>query len=102
MAYYGTTASSSLSNPPINLMSVLGGINNASGGRSFWLYTSADTTGTVAAANYFTDAKVLGMSEGDPIVVVVKTSAGTTDAKPYLGCVVSVSTSGATINTLTA
>lgn len=58
-----------------------------------WTYTSADAKATVAAANYFTDAKARGMRAGD-IVEVWVTPAYTCS----LHRVTAVSSSGATLS----
>lgn len=55
----------STDNPPQKVASGVGG-----GGRTLWVYYSADAHADVDAADYFTNAEDLGMSVGDPIIVI--------------------------------
>lgn len=108
MAYNGTTAASSVSNPPILLARGMGQVTNASGnlfystaassysvfngGTGLWYYASTDPTTTIVGTlNYFTDGLQLGMRNGDLIYTVSATAAGTT-AGMLLGCAMLVST----------
>lgn len=102
MAYNGSTASSTLANPPMLMASGLGGrvLNNGStingtgggAGAQIWMYTSTDSSTAPFTANYFTDAKYLGMRGGDIVFQVGATGS-------TLGCSMSVlgtvSTAGA-------
>lgn len=98
MAYHGTTAASSLSNPPIKLISGVGNYNYQStghgGGRQVWLYNSSNATSDVQAANFFTDAKYLGMRQGDIILGTVATGSSVSF---YAGVISSVTTAGANL-----
>jgi len=103
MTYYGTTASSSLANPPIGIPLAMGSNSNGIGGRTMWIYASADSAATVAGSSYFSDGDALGMKVGDPMICILVSSAGTTSSVPYLGAVGAVTSGGAaTINTLTS
>jgi len=97
MAYQGTTAASSVSNPPINLVRGMAPTLNASGnllystassspsvvqgGNGIWHYMSTDPTTTIVGTlNYFTDGLQLGMRNGDVIYCVSVSSAGSTSS----------------------
>lgn len=62
----------STANPPKCLVSGIGG------GPQIWNYTSGDARTTVEGANYFSNAKQLGMRLGDTVVVVYTTGYVTT------------------------
>jgi hypothetical protein len=116
MAYSGTTAASSVSNPPRGLVSRFAdsGLNSttlstaipASGGASpyrtqgggLWVYSSSHPSSTVLADNFFTDAKPLGMHPGDVLFIQKWTTAGSS-VTLTLATVVSVSTAGALMST---
>lgn len=101
--YVGTTAASSISNPPWNLLDVLGGaVNRPAPGSAIWSYCSTNTSTEVTTANFFTDGQALGMAAGDIIFVNYCTSLGSTAIIPYMGTIGLVSTSGATLHTLTS
>lgn len=72
MAYYGTTAASSLANPPMRLGGSLGGGLNQSSttgsGGGFWMYGSTNPSTDLTTANFFTDAYYLGMKQGDIVM----------------------------------
>lgn len=103
MAYNGTTASSTLANPPILMVGAgLGGIvlNNGSTlggaaagmGAQWWHYTSTDSTTAPFTANYFSDAKFIGMKAGDVVFQVGATGSTISVAVSVIGA---VSTAGA-------
>lgn len=88
MAYSGTTAASSVSNPPRLLVGRLGGVpnttglstsnpNQASQGGNLWYYGSTNlSTDLNASSTFFSDGWVLGMRAGDIVLVNQYTSAG--------------------------
>jgi len=92
MAYVGTTAASSVANPPVNLIRPMAhvsastdnggqGIGNtgAKGGNGLWYYQSSDPTSTiVGTVTYFTDGQQLGMRNGDVIMIAQCSSLGST------------------------
>lgn len=102
MAYNGSTAGSTLANPPVLMFSGMGGrvLNNGSTlggtgagmGLQMWLYSSTDSSTAPFAANYFTDAKALGMKAGDVILQVGATGSTVGVSIAVLGA---VTTSGA-------
>lgn len=103
ITYNGTTAGATSANPPILMANPQSGsIANAPGvkGCKLWFYTSTNAATDVALgqATSFTDAKALGMTEGDVVLGVYSTSAGSTVPFLYLGVVAAVSTSGAALS----
>ena len=90
MTYSGSTAASSVANPPILLFrgagarTILGtsgttawssGVTRA-GGIQQWQYISTNLTTDLTAVGFFTDGQRLGMQVGDVMFVVQYTSAG--------------------------
>jgi len=102
MAYSGSTASSSVANPP----SLIGGPltrgsssgPNPRGGQT-WHYTSTDGSTVTSASAYFTDAWYLGMRPSDVIFGTYQSSVGSTDRYSYRLIVTSVTTAGAVCST---
>lgn len=102
MAYNGSTAASTLANPPVLMFAGVGGrvLNNGSTlggsgagmGLQMWMYSSTDSSTAPFAANYFTDAKALGMRAGDVVLQVGATGSTVGVSLNVLGA---VSTSGA-------
>jgi len=120
MAYFGTTAPTSQSNPPRQLvapfatnpalpgstefLSTQGSTasNNPNGpgggGGGDWFYSSTNLTTDITAANFFSDGFYLGMRAGDMVRGNQFTSAGSS-VITFIGTVVSVSTAGASLST---
>lgn len=120
MAYFGTTAASSVSNPPRQLVApfannpALAGsteflstqastaANNANapggGGGGLWFYASTNLTTDLTAANFFSDGFYLGMRAGDIVQGAQFSSLGST-VTTFMGAIVSVSTAGASLST---
>lgn len=88
--YSGSTAASSVSNPPVLISrlagarSILGtsgltawssGVTRA-GGLGMWQYISTNLTTDLTAAGFFSDGAQLGMQVGDILQFVEYTSAG--------------------------
>jgi len=112
MSYQGTTAASSVSNPPVKVWGgFLGrGANTTQissgyvtdvskdgaglGARSWWWYASSAGSTEVFNSNYFTDALKLGMRQGDILVC-----SGNTGSSGYfiIGQLSSVTTNGAAL-----
>lgn len=103
MAYLGTTAGTSVQNPP----RIIAPVDTARIGSSagpiaarLWLYASTEANSTAAfVANYFTDAKAIGMRDGDVVIYVHRNSTVTTSAIVGMGVVGAVSTDGACLST---
>ena len=106
MAYSGTTAATSLANPPRNVlaaaMSVMSGTTgltsapSAPGGQGggLWYYSSTNLTTDLVASGFFSDGKTLGMRPGDLVMGVQFTSAGSS-VTTFYGAITSISTAGA-------
>jgi hypothetical protein len=108
MAYNGTTAASSVSNPPRALFQGVGGSVTSSGfdgighagghAGSLWSYVSTDTTAEVVAAGFFTDGQRLGMRPGDLVLGVSHTTTVGSSGVGWLGVVSHVSSTGVSLN----
>lgn len=103
MAYSGTTAASSVSNPPLRIAGYAGaganstafGVAAGAGAKSLWLYNSSNnSTGDMMGSNFFTDAYYIGMKTGDLIMGSVCTGSS---ISVFLGVIGTVTTSGAAI-----
>ena len=99
MAYAGTTAASSVANPPMAMWApAIRGVSDVStasgGGRRLWLYNSSNATSDQLASNFFTDAWYLGMKQGD---IVLGTIATGSSVSVFLGVLSSVTTNGANL-----
>ena len=122
MAYLGSTQSSSIANPPVQLMAAMGAgpdVRIASGstllftgnnyqqsstatvrpgigsGEAIWSYTTTDMTSGPWDGGYFTDGGALGMRPGD--LVIIKAHSSTVQTSWYLrmALVAYVTTAGA-------
>lgn len=110
MAYSGSTAASTLSNPP--RLVIPGGLAQTPGttglstapsapggqGGALWYYSSTNLTTDLTASNFFSDGYYLGMRPGDAVMGVQFSSAGST-VTTFLGAITGVSTSGASLST---
>ncbi len=99
MTYAGSTAASSLANPPMRVAGGLCGVSEQStatgGGRGIWLYNSShQTTGEMLGANFFTDAFYLGMKQGDIIMGAICTGSS---VSVYMAAIGAVTTAGAAL-----
>lgn len=92
LTYNGTTAGSTLANPPVVLDSVVGGqFPNSPGltGGKLWVYSSTnDVTDLSGNLNAISDGVALGMRAGD-ILLMVSGTAGSTTPKLQMGVLVS-------------
>lgn len=120
MAYFGTTAGSSVANParqvsaPFATNPAISGstmflstqgstaANNPNapggGGGGLWFYASTNLTTDLVAANFFSDGFYLGMRPGDVVMGAQFSSLGST-VTTFMGAIVSVSTAGASLST---
>ena len=102
--YYGTTAGSTLQNPPIvvaqAMMGVIGNAPGMKGGR-LWFYTSTNYSTDISNSGtpIILDAEALGMKSGDLLLGVASSSDGDPAPFCFIMPVVSVSTSGALFST---
>jgi len=102
MAYLGTTAASSIVNPPRVVQPLdVARIGSSAGplAARLWLYASTGTSSDPFTANYFTDALQLGMKEGDIMLYVGRISTVASSAVLGMGVVGAVSTDGTQLST---
>lgn len=111
MAYQGSTAASSVANPPRSLISRFAGVpastqlstgvgNNVyrEQGGGFWLYVSSHGSTACMDTNFFTDAWYIGIRPGDFLIGMQWTTLGSS-LVTFIGAFASVSTAGANITT---
>lgn len=111
MAYQGTTAASSVANPPRLLIPRMGGLpastalSTAVGQNPYreqaggvWLYSSSHGSTATMDTNFFTDAKRLGIQPGDVLMGFQWTTLGSSTVL-YMGVFTAVSTAGANLST---
>jgi hypothetical protein len=109
MSYSGTTALSTVSNPPRLVVGRLAGIpgttalsttdiKQASQGGNLWFYSSTNLTTDITASNFFSDGWYIGMRAGDCVYGVQFSSAAST-VTTFVGAVVSASTAGVSLST---
>jgi hypothetical protein len=97
MSYLGTTAASSIMNPPRVVQPLDAARIGSSAGplnARLWLYASTDTSTNPFTAGWFVDGYQLGMKEGDVVICVGRTSTVTSSQWLGIGVVSSVSTTG--------
>lgn len=107
MAYSGTTAASSVINPPIKIAGAVGGGTNfqttaaraavaagAMGGNGLWFYGTTDVSSTLFAAGAIADGYELGMKTGDVVIISCFISTVTSSGTLTMGIVSSVSSTG--------
>lgn len=98
MAYNGSTAASSVANPPIRIAGSLGnGLNTTSTvgtGGGLWFYNSTNSSTQLTDTAFFTDAYYLGMKQGDVVIF-----SGSTGSSGFVGVGLlgAVSTAGAAL-----
>jgi hypothetical protein len=97
MTYRGTTAASTLTNPPLAMYApALGGINRntteAYAGRRVWLYSSTHGTTELLSTVFFTDGFYMGMKQGDVMIGISNTGSS---VAVFMGVIGPVSTAGA-------
>lgn len=121
MAYYGSTQSSSLANPPRLLVgpfaanpaptgstmylttqgstaSYANTPGGGGGGGQLWFYASTNMTTDIVAANFFSDGFSLGMRPGDIVQGAQFSSLGSS-VTTFIGAITSVTTAGAALST---
>lgn len=110
MAYSGSTAASTVANPPRLIVGRFAGlpattglstidIRQASQGGNLWFYSSTNlTTDLAPATTFFTDGWYLGMRAGDAVYGVQFSSAGSS-VTTFIGGIVTASTAGCGMST---
>lgn len=110
MAYSGSTAGTTLANPP--RLVIAGGLAQTPGttglttaptgagaqGGNLWYYASTNLTTDLTASNFFSDGYYLGMKPGDIVFGAQFSSAGSS-VTTFQGAITGVSTSGASLST---
>jgi hypothetical protein len=105
MSYSGSTASSSVANPPNRVShGLLAQTNNVgstsvANGGAVWAYSSTNLTTDMTASNFFTDAQNLGMRNGDILISGTYSTESSTGHILVIGMITGVSTSGANLST---
>ena len=104
MAYIGTTAASSVQNPPVCVNPGIGGGARLAStgcpiGQRIWMFGSTDTSSSPFTANYFSDAKNLGIKQGDVAICVGMTSTVASSQVLMLGVFGAVTTDGSQLST---
>lgn len=105
MAYNGSTASSSVANPPRQMVQSIGanhgttGLTTAPGapgaqGGGLWFYCSTNLTTDLVVAGFFSDGENLGMRPGDMVFGMQFSSAGSS-VTSFMGAVTGITTAGA-------
>jgi len=105
MAYSGTTAGTTLVNPPRKITEGIVTLGGTTGlttapsvpggqGGAVWAYTSTNLTTDLTASGFFADGKALGMKPGDIVIGSQFSSAGSS-VQTFIGSIVSISTAGA-------
>lgn len=92
----------STSNPPVAISQPLtragSTVSLTDNKPSLFFYSSTNLTTDMTAANFFSNARDLGMREGDMVQGVQYTSAGSSRIT-FLGSIGAVSTAGAALST---
>lgn len=99
MAYSGSTASSSLANPPVRIGGYVGaGAQTtawaANPPRSVWAYFSSHSSTQLTDTAFFSDAYYLGMRQGDIVMFSCNTGSSASLGMGVLGA---VTTAGAAL-----
>lgn len=99
-AYSGSTAASSVANPPACISQPLTRGSSALTGNKpqVWLYSSTNLTTDLTGSNFFSDAWYLGMRPGDIVMGTQYTSAGSS-VITFQGSIGAVTTAGAALST---
>jgi len=110
MAYSGSTASSSLANPPRRIAGGFATPPQSTGlttaptaapggqGGNLWYYCSTNLTTDLTASGFFSDGWYLGMRPGD-MVMGVQFSSAASSVQTFWGAIASASTAGASLST---
>jgi len=99
MAYSGSTAASSLANPPVRIGGAMTNacntLSTGGSGAQLWLYNSSHSSTQLTDANFFTDAYYLGMKKGDVLMFCGSTGSSAAVGMGILGA---VTTDGAALS----
>ena len=102
MTYFGSTAASSVQNPP----RILAPMDSARVGTTvftvsarLWLYGSTGGSSDPFTANFFSDAYYIGMKQGDIVLYAQQASTVASSQVLGMGVVGAVSTDGTQLST---
>ncbi len=99
MAYAGSTAASSVANPPIRIgggmAATCNTLSTGGNGCQLWLYNSSHSSTQLTDTAFFTDAYYLGMKKGDVVMFMGSTGSSAAVGMGILGA---VSTAGAALS----
>jgi hypothetical protein len=105
MSYSGSTAASTVANPPKRIDNSLLSQRNirestsvAEGG-SLWTYTSTNALSDLQGSSFFSDAANLGMRNGDVLISASYSTESSTGHVLILGMIAFDSTSAASLST---
>lgn len=106
MAYVGTTAASSVSNPPVRIsQGTLSqpNINESTSivrnGGNVWTYNSTNQLAAIVTTGYFTDGHLLGIRPGDFLLANTWSTQASSAYILFYGVFGAVSTNGASLST---
>lgn len=105
MAYSGSTAASSVANPPsrvsVGLLSQRSHAESTTydNGGQVWFYNSTNLTTDLGSTGFFSDAIELGMRNGDVVICVTRSTDSSTGVELVIGTLRDVSTGGASLST---
>lgn len=105
MAYSGSTAASTVANPPSRAS--MAGIaarsiresTSVDEGNCLWFYNSSNLTTDLTASSFISDAAKLGMRNGDVMIAVQHSTQSSTGHILAIGIIAFDSTSGASLST---
>jgi hypothetical protein len=106
MAYSGSTAASTIANPPSRIshgilaQRSVAESTSVNDGGSLWVYNSTNTTTAMYAAGFFTDGVSIGMRPGDIMISRCSSGEGSTAQHVVIGIL--QSTDGIATNLTTA
>jgi hypothetical protein len=91
MAYSGSTAASSVANPPTRVEQGLLSLRNVNestsvnDGGALWIYNSTNSSTNMLSTGFFTDGERLGMRVGDIMIARCSSGEGSTHQRLVLG-----------------
>ena len=91
MAYNGTTAASSVANPPVQIARAMGGglntLSTGGAGGGLWMYNSSNGSTELQSSTFFTDGYYLGMKQGDVLIFTASTGSSAFCGMGVIGAV---------------
>ena len=105
MSYVGSTAASSVANPPKRVDSGVLAMRNirestsAAEGGALWTYNSTNLTTDLTEGSFISDAGNLGMRNGDILMAVTRSTESSTGHILVIGIVAFDSTTAASLST---